>query len=79
MTYQDSGLPPSRETLEVEFTRLTAEAISRLKANELLPALSSIFAIRPLVGNLLIQLSNELHDLTPDATEETASVGGIYL
>ena len=79
MTNHPLRQPNGCQELEVEFERLTNEAVTRLQEGKTLPALSSLYAIQPLIGNLLVQLSNHLgvHDHEGDEGMDTP--GGVYL
>ena len=65
--------------LESEFERLTNEAVTRLQEGKTLPALSSLYAIQPLIGNLLAQLSSHLGVHDHEEGEGMNTPGGVYL
>jgi len=61
-----------------ELTRLTAEAVNRLNAGEALPGLASLYAIQPLVGNLLGVIAKNLEEHT-SASANDVMPDGVYL
>ena len=65
--------------LEAEFERLSNEAVTRLQEGKTLPALSSLYAIQPLIGNLLAQLSSHLGVHGHEDDEGMNTPGGVYL
>ena len=71
-------LSPESQMMTNELTRLTAEAVNRLNAGEALPGLASLYAIQPLVGNLLGVIAKNLEEHT-SASANDVMPDGVYL
>jgi len=69
----------TRTALEGELKRLSTEAVDRLQNNAMLPALASLYALRPLVGSLITELVDALKDENQTVLSDPPLENGLYL
>ena len=69
----------TRAALEGELERLSTEAVACLQENGVLPALASLYALRPLVGTLITELVDALKDENQTALSDLPLENGVYL
>lgn len=69
---------PESQMMLTELTRLTAEAVHRVNGGQTLAGLGSLFAVQPLVSNLLGLISKDLQEHAP-TFDNDAMPDGVYL